>query len=102
MGGSGGVVVGAQGWGGGAYKVVVVVGSCDREKRGGEGFGSKYPKASRYGSVLGTPCETAMGDGVNRWGDGAYEVVVVVGSCDHETRGGEGCCGVTAPPPVLT
>jgi hypothetical protein len=39
MGGSGGEVVGAQGWGDGAYKVVVAVGSCDCETRGGEGFG---------------------------------------------------------------
>ena len=56
MGGSGGVVVGAQGWGGGAYEVVVVVGLCDHETRGGEGFGSKYPKLSCYGSVSGALC----------------------------------------------
>ena len=42
----------------------MVVGSCERETRGGEGFGSKYPKPSRYGSVLGVPCGTATGDGV--------------------------------------
>jgi hypothetical protein len=63
MGGSGGVVVSAQEWGGGAYEVVVVVWSCDRETRGGERFGSKYPKPSRYGSVSGAPCETATGNG---------------------------------------
>jgi hypothetical protein len=42
----------------------VAVGSCDRKTRGGEGFGSKYPKLSCYGSVSDVPCETAMGDSV--------------------------------------
>ena len=46
------------------YEVVVAVGSCDRKTRGREGFGLKYPKPSRYGSVSGAPCETAMGDGM--------------------------------------
>ena len=62
MGGSGGVV-----WvrrGGGAYEVVMAVGLCDLETRGREGFGSKYPKPSCYGSISGAPCETAMGDSV--------------------------------------
>jgi hypothetical protein len=46
-------------------------------------------KTSSCGSVSGAPCETAAGDGAYRWVWGAYEVVVMVGSCVHETRGGE-------------
>ena len=79
MGGSGGVVVCAQGWGGGAYKVVVAVASCDHKSRGGEGFGSKYQKLCHDGSVLGTPCGTAMGDGVWGWHGGTYPAMVVGG-----------------------
>jgi hypothetical protein len=45
---------------------VVVVGWCDHETRGEEGFGSKYLKPSCYGSVSGMPCEMTMG--VGAWG----------------------------------
>jgi hypothetical protein len=50
--------------GGGAYEVVIAVGSCDLKTRGREGFGSKYSKPSCYGSISGVPCKTAMGDSV--------------------------------------
>jgi hypothetical protein len=48
-------------------------------------------KTSRWGSVSGVPCEMAMGmrDSAYRWGGGVYKVVVAMGSCVRETRGGE-------------
>jgi hypothetical protein len=81
---------GASRWHGSTYEVVVVVGSCGREARGGEGVWVKIPKPSRYGSVWGAPCETAMGDGAWGWHGGTYQAVVVVGRCAGEMRGGEG------------
>jgi hypothetical protein len=98
-----------------------------RNARRGGGLG-RNQKPSCCGSVSGAPCETAMGDGASGWHGSTYEAVVVVGSCGREARGGEGiwvkipkpsrrgsvsgcngaaeggegCCGVTAPPPVLT
>jgi len=80
---------GAEGWGGGIYEVVAVVGSCVCETRGEERVWVEIPKPSRCGSVSGAPCETAMGDSAQGWGGGTYEVVVVVGSCVRETRGAE-------------
>jgi hypothetical protein len=53
----------AYGWGGGAYKVVVVMGSCVCETQGGERVWAKNLKPSRRGSVSGVPCEMAMQDG---------------------------------------
>jgi hypothetical protein len=53
---------GAYRWGGGAYKVVVMVGSCVCETRGGEWVWTKNVKPSRHGSASGAPCETAVRD----------------------------------------
>jgi hypothetical protein len=66
---------GVSGWHGGTYEAVVVVGSCGREARGGEGVWVKIPKPSRRGSISG---------------------------CNGAAGGGEGYCSVTGPPPVLT
>ena len=66
---------GASGWHGGTYEAVVVVGSCGREARGGEGVWVKIPKSSCRGSISG---------------------------CNGAAGGGEGYCSVTAPPPMLT
>jgi len=46
----------------GAYEVVVVVGSCVCETRGGERVWVKKLKLSHCGSVLGAPGEMATGD----------------------------------------
>ena len=67
----------------------MVVGSCICKMRGEEQIWVENPKPSRCGSVSGAPCETAMGDSAEGWGGGTYEVVVVVGSCVHETQGTE-------------
>ena len=55
-----------------------------------EGVWAKNAKPSCRSSVSRALCETAAGDGAYRWGGGAYEVVVVMGWCLCETRGG-GC-----------
>jgi hypothetical protein len=72
-------------WCKGADEGVVVVGRCVRKCEAGEGVCAKRPKPSRRGSISGAPCETAKGDGAEGWCGGAYEVVVVVGSCGCET-----------------
>ena len=89
-------------------------------------------KLSRCGSVSGAPCETAMEDSMYVWGRGGLvartrwlwwwgraftkrEVGRGFGSnkpkpsysgsvlgCNGAAGGGEGCCGATAPPAVLT
>jgi hypothetical protein len=53
----------------------------------------KTLKLSHHGSVLGAPCGMGVGDGAWGWYGGTYEVVVVVGLCSRETRGGEGGLG---------
>jgi hypothetical protein len=58
-----GMADGAWGWGGSIYQVVVVVvGRCTREMRGGEGDWAETPKLSRCGSVSALPCKASTGD----------------------------------------
>ena len=65
---------GVYGWCGSVYKVAVAVGLCVCEMRSVEQVWAKNPKPSCHGLVSG---------------------------CSGAAGGGEGCGGVTAPPPVL-
>jgi hypothetical protein len=71
------------------YSRYKVVGSCICETQGGERVWAKTQKPSHGGSVSGAPGKTATGDIAEGCGGDPYEVMVVVGLCVHETRGGE-------------
>jgi hypothetical protein len=119
----------AWGSGGGTYQVVVVVvGRCAREMRGGEGDWAKTQNRAiearfwarhvewRWGKVRGggtmahTRRQRQWGRAVAKHEEGRGVRVKnskpshsgLVSGCNGAAEGGGGCCGVTAPSPVLT
>jgi hypothetical protein len=79
-------------WYGGVYGVVAAVARCVCSHEQWWGFGTKIPKPSPGGSVLGALMETGVGN--DRWGwyGGVYAVVAAAARCvrSHERWGGFG------------